>query len=87
MLGGDALATKKPDPAPMLHAARALGAAPAEVVAIGDSINDALAARAAGMAVLAVPYGYNEGRDVRSLDVDAIVGSLLEAASLIDPIA
>jgi len=87
VLGGDALATKKPDPAPMLHAAQVLGAAPAEVVAIGDSINDALAARAAGMAVLAVPYGYNEGRDVRSLDVDAIVGSLLEAASLIDPIA
>jgi len=86
VLGGDALPTRKPDPAPMLHAARTLGAAPADVVAIGDSINDALAARAAGMAVLAVPYGYNEGRDVRSLDVDAIVGSLLDAASLIDPI-
>jgi len=56
------------------------------VVAIGDSVNDALAARAAGMAVLAVPYGYNEGRDVRSLDTDGIVGSLLEAASRIDPI-
>jgi phosphoglycolate phosphatase len=87
VLGGDALPLKKPDPAPMRHAARALGATPAEVVAIGDSVNDALAARAAGMAVLAVPYGYNEGRDVRTLDVDGIVSSLLEAAALIDPIA
>jgi phosphoglycolate phosphatase len=87
VLGGDALPLKKPDPAPMRHAARALGATPAEVVAIGDSVNDALAARAAGMAVLAVPYGYNEGRDVRTLDVDGIVDSLLEAAALIDPIA
>jgi phosphoglycolate phosphatase len=86
VLGGDALPAKKPDPLPMLHAARALGAAPAEVVAIGDSVNDALAARAAGMAVLAVPYGYNEGRDVSTLDVDGIVASLLEAARRIDPI-
>jgi phosphoglycolate phosphatase len=86
VLGGDALPRKKPDPLPMLHAAGALGAAPHEVVAIGDSVNDALAARAAGMAVLAVPYGYNEGRDVRALDVDGIVASLLEAASRIDPI-
>jgi phosphoglycolate phosphatase len=30
-------------------------------VAIGDSLNDAQAARAAGMTVFIVPYGYNEG--------------------------
>ena len=86
VLGGDALPRRKPDPLPMLHAAGALGAAPHEAVAIGDSVNDALAARAAGMAVLAVPYGYNEGRDVGSLDVDGIVGSLSEAAQRIEPI-
>lgn len=86
VLGGDALTARKPDPLPMLHAARCLGAAPSEVVAIGDSVNDALAARAAGMTVLAVPYGYNEGRDVAELDVDGIVDSLLEAAQRIDPI-
>jgi len=86
VLGGDALPRRKPDPMPMLHAAAALGAAPREAVAIGDSVNDALAARAAGMAVLAVPYGYNEGRDVRSLDVDGIVASLLEAAARIEAI-
>jgi phosphoglycolate phosphatase len=33
--------------------------------------------------VFCVPYGYNEGRDVRELDVDAIVTSLDEAAALI----
>ena len=83
VLGGDALPHKKPDPRPMLHAAQQLGAAPAETVAIGDSINDALAARAAGMTVFAVPYGYNEGHDVHALDVDAVVSSLLEAAGLL----
>jgi phosphoglycolate phosphatase len=32
-----------------------------------------------------VPYGYNEGADVRGLDVDAIVDSLIQAAGLIVP--
>ncbi len=80
VVGGDALERRKPDPLPMRHAAARLGAEPARCLAIGDSVNDALAARAAGMPVLAVPYGYNEGRDVRELDVDGIVASLAEAA-------
>jgi len=50
---------------------------------IGDSLNDAQAARAAGCPVFCVPYGYNEGADVRALDVDAIVDTLLEATKLI----
>jgi len=86
VVGGDTVARKKPDPMPMLHVCAQLGIAPEQVVAIGDSLNDVLAARAAGMAVLAVPYGYNEGRDARSLDVDAIVDTLFEASRLIDPL-
>lgn len=86
VISGDTLARKKPDPLPMVHVCEAFGLPPAAVVAIGDSMNDAIAARAAGMPVLAVPYGYNEGVDVRALDVDAIVASLLEAAHLIEPL-
>jgi phosphoglycolate phosphatase len=78
--GGDALPFKKPDPRPLLHAAARLDSAPHLTVAVGDSINDAQAARAAGMTVFIVPYGYNEGVRVQSLDVDAIVDSLLDAA-------
>jgi phosphoglycolate phosphatase len=81
--GGDALPHKKPDPRPLLHAAARLGASPSTTVAIGDSLNDAIAARAAGMSVFIVPYGYNEGAPVQALDVDAIVDSLSEAAELI----
>jgi phosphoglycolate phosphatase len=84
VVGGDSLPRKKPDPLPMLHVARAFGIPPSQVVAIGDSLNDAQAARAAGMPVLSVPYGYNEGIDVRSLDVDGIVDSLLDAAGRIE---
>ncbi len=81
VVGGDALPRRKPDPLPMRFVCGRFELAPSRVLAIGDSLNDALAARAAGMPVFAVPYGYNEGRDVRELDVDAIVSSLSEAAA------
>jgi len=45
---------------------------------LGDSVNDTQAARAAGCPVFCVPYGYNEGRPVQSLDCDGIVSSLDE---------
>jgi phosphoglycolate phosphatase len=80
---GDTLPQKKPDPQPLTHAAQRLQVQPVQMLMIGDSINDAQAARAAGCPVFCVNYGYNEGHDVRSLDVDAIVPSLLEAAALI----
>jgi len=77
---GDTTAKRKPDPEPFLRACAQLGSAPAESVVIGDSANDAQGGRAAGCRVLLVPYGYREGRDMREIDCDGIVGSLLEAA-------
>lgn len=77
---GDTCAKKKPDPMPLLYACEQLGVEPQDALAIGDSVNDAQAARAAGITVLAVPYGYNEGMDVRNLQVDDIVSSIAEAA-------
>lgn len=77
---GDTLAERKPHPAPMLHACNLLKSSPSRTVAVGDSVNDALSARAAGCTFLAVPYGYNEGNSVHSLDVDAIVESIEHAA-------
>lgn len=58
VIGGDSMPAKKPDPAPVLEACRRLGVAPADTVLIGDSAHDAGAARAAGVAFVAVPYGY-----------------------------
>ena len=84
VVSGDTVARKKPDPMPMRHVCDRFGLPPQRMVAIGDSMNDAIAARAAGIPVMVVPYGYNEGRAVRSLDVDGIVDTLLSAANLID---
>jgi phosphoglycolate phosphatase len=83
VVAGDTLPRKKPDPLPLIHACGSLGVAPRDMLMVGDSVNDAQAARAAGCPVFCVDYGYNEGRDVRELDIDAIVGSLIEATRLI----
>ncbi|MGV7210710.1 phosphoglycolate phosphatase [Oxalobacteraceae bacterium A2-2] len=78
--GGDSLPRKKPDPLPLTTVCQQFGLAPAQVVAIGDSSNDAQAARAAGCPVLNVPYGYNHGESIHDTDSDGIVATLLEAA-------
>ncbi|HCT25794.1 MAG TPA: phosphoglycolate phosphatase [Stenotrophomonas sp.] len=81
--GGDSFPKKKPDPMPLLQVCKDFGLAPAQVVAIGDSSNDAQAARAAGCRVLNVPYGYNHGESIHDVDSDGIVQTLFEAAQQI----
>jgi phosphoglycolate phosphatase len=83
VVAGDTLAKKKPDPLPLTHVAEKFGVKTAQLLMIGDSLNDAQAARAAGCPIFCVGYGYNEGADVRSLDVDAIVETILDASKLI----
>ena len=83
LVGGDLLPKVKPDPSPVVWACGRLGFLPQEVLFIGDSVNDFLSARAAGCPVFLLPYGYNEGRDVREFDADAIIGSVDEALELI----
>jgi phosphoglycolate phosphatase len=83
LYGGDSFEKKKPHPMPLLAACDYFGLEPAKVVAIGDSSNDAQAARAAGCPVLTVPYGYNHGVSIHETDSDGIVDTLLHAADLI----
>ncbi|GAP36280.1 phosphoglycolate phosphatase [Piscinibacter sakaiensis] len=76
VFGGDAFPRKKPDPLPLLETCRALGTEPARTLMVGDSENDALAARAAGCPVWLVTYGYNHGRPVSTVDADGTVDRL-----------
>jgi len=80
--GGDAFERKKPDPMPLLKTCEALGTEPARTLMIGDSSNDARAARAAGCPVLLVTYGYNHGEPIRAVDADGYIDSLLGLTSL-----
>ena len=63
LVGGDTLPVAKPDPRPLLHAARAEHLAPGECVYVGDDERDIIAARAAGMPALAALWGYRLDSD------------------------
>lgn len=83
VLSGDTLPEKKPHPMPLLHAAKFFGVPVEKLLLIGDSLNDTVAARAAGCPVFCVPYGYNHGEPVETLDQDAVIVNLPAAMPLI----
>ena len=82
---GDTLAAKKPDPAPLLHAAEQLGMAPSDCIYIGDDPRDIEAGRAAGMRTIIAAWGYiPPGTDYLAWGADGIAGHpsrLVEALS------
>ena len=78
VVSGDTTPVRKPDPAPLHHACEYFGIEAPQAALVGDSANDVGAARAAGMPVICVSYGYNHGRDVRELRPDRVVDSLAE---------
>ena len=76
VFGGDAFDRKKPDPLPLLKTCEALGTPPAYTLMVGDSSNDARAARAAGCPVVLVSYGYNHGEPVHAAGADRVIDRL-----------
>ena len=58
VLSGDSLPVCKPDPLPLLTAARRIAVAPERCLYLGDALRDMQAARAANMVGLAARYGY-----------------------------
>ena len=76
VFGGDSFEHKKPHPLPLLKACEALGTMPSRTLMIGDSSNDAQAARAAGCPVILLTYGYNHGEPVSGVDADGLIDSL-----------
>jgi len=83
VFGGDLFERKKPDPLPLLKTCEALGSMPARTLVVGDSSNDARAARAAGCPVILVTYGYNHGEPVRAVDADGYLDSIADAAAML----
>lgn len=85
VVAGDTLPVKKPDPAPLLHAAEHFGVPPSESLMVGDSVSDVKAARAAGFQIVCMSYGYNHGVDIRTARPDAVIDSLIELRDLLPP--
>ncbi|MFC3873715.1 phosphoglycolate phosphatase [Neisseria musculi] len=88
ILGGDSLPEKKPSPLPLLHAAEVLGTAPADMLMVGDSANDILAAKAAGCLSVGVTFGYGDMTQLSqnpATQPDWLVGSLPEIYENLQP--
>ncbi|SIO11440.1 phosphoglycolate phosphatase [Sulfurivirga caldicuralii] len=78
VVSGDTCSKKKPDPEPLLYAAKQMGVAPDHALMIGDSKSDVKAARAAGFRIFCVPYGYNHGEDIRAYEPDVVIDSFAD---------
>ncbi len=72
ILGGDALAFRKPDPRHLGAILERLGAGPDDAVMVGDSRTDLLTARAAGVRCLLVSFGYTSV-PARELGADGVI--------------
>lgn len=86
VVSGDTTPHAKPHPAPLFHAAQAMGVAAARCVYVGDDLRDIQAARAAGMGALAAAWGYlGAGQPIHEWGADAVVehpAALLAALGL-----
>ena len=77
VIGGDSLAEKKPHASVLRHVARTLGISRSRTAHLGDSATDVAAARNAGVAAWAVPYGYNAGLPIAQAKPDRLFDNLL----------
>ena len=82
IIGGDTTSTNKPDPQPLLRCLQEIGSSPQTSLMIGDSIVDVAAARATGVAVGVVPWGYRS-QSVESLAADYIFEDLSELLKVV----
>jgi len=79
VLSGDSLPVRKPDPLPLVTAARQIGVPAARCLYLGDALRDAQAARAAGMVALGARFGYiASDDDVGVWPVDAWIDAPIE---------
>jgi len=72
---GDNVKHRKPNAWPLLYASKILEVEISSCLMIGDSENDIEAAKNAGCDVVAVSYGYNQGRDINALKPNMVIDS------------
>ena len=77
IIGGDALTVRKPDPGHLRTVLDRLATPPSRAVMIGDSENDLLTARAAGLPCILVSFGYTPV-PARDLGADKVIDHMGE---------
>lgn len=71
-LGGQSLPAIKPHPAPLYYLCGKFGLYPHEILFVGDSKNDILAAKAAGCISVGLTYGYNYNIPIAQSEPDYV---------------
>jgi phosphoglycolate phosphatase len=82
VIGGDSVQTRKPDPGPLLEAARQLELDVSKLLMVGDNIHDVEAAHAAGMRCVAVSYGYHH-RPPAEFNADSLIDRFSDLLPLV----
>lgn len=85
IIGGDSLPQQKPDPAALLHVLAQAGVAGEQALFVGDSRNDVLAAKAAGVPCVALSYGYNHGRPIAEEGPARVLDDLRQLLAAVQP--
>lgn len=72
----------KPAPDVLLRAMAAIGVEPQDCLMVGDSVPDIIAARAAGVQVCVVGYGYGDPAELKALEPDYFIEEFGQLLSL-----
>ena len=84
--GQDTFGMQKPDPEVLRRTIAAAGGSPPHSIMIGDSATDIRTARAAGIPVIAVDFGYSE-RPVSEFGPDRIISHFAQLPAAIAAIS
>ncbi|MFA0439397.1 phosphoglycolate phosphatase [Vibrio sp. 10N.286.49.C2] len=84
VLGGDAFPNKKPDPVALNWLMEQEHVSPHEVLMVGDSQNDILAARNAGCLAFGLTYGYNHGEPIANAKPDFVADDVAEVLNAVE---
>ncbi len=85
LVGADTLPVRKPDPAPLLEAARRAGGDPAQTVLIGDSDTDRNTSANAGLPSILVTFGPS-GEDMAALKPEGLLAGFADLPDLVDQV-
>ncbi|HDY7708491.1 TPA: phosphoglycolate phosphatase [Vibrio vulnificus] len=83
VLGGDSFPEKKPNPIALNWLMEKHQVQPTEMLMVGDSKNDILAAKNAGCASFGLTYGYNHGEPIAASEPDFVADSLAQLLDVV----
>ncbi|HDR1021246.1 TPA: phosphoglycolate phosphatase [Pasteurella multocida] len=83
LLGGQSLPAIKPHPAPLYYLCGKFGLYPKQILFVGDSKNDILAAHSAGCPVVGLTYGYNYNIPISEANPDWVFDDFADILTIL----